>query len=409
MPKWVRRIQRALTESHHGSMALNQVRMLTDFSEGMLHQFDQERYDPVLAVRELLHTLLRYPEQAAPGPTHAVVGHEQGEWITGFVYSATETGLIQDEEPIYIGIRSRYAVTQGREGVVCVNAPQGREGLDQFQQQFHPIVRTRIGCIRNYCTYRSGPIALILFNYQGEVDDHDAQVVKTLASHAYVLKTLADQMEAINQAFHYTVTALAHASEVNDEDTGNHIMRVGRYAERLAATVGQPERFVQTIGYAAQLHDVGKIHLDPHLLRKTGALTEEEWTLVKRHPLAGAVIVGEASRLAMAREIALTHHERWDGSGYPFGLQGEAIPLSGRITAVADVYDALRNPRCYKPALSHQQAMKIILEGDGRVGPSHFDPQILEAFAATAREFEAIYEMLRDEVPPVANCLDQST
>ena len=113
---------------------------------------------------------------------------------------------------------------------------------------------------------------------------------------------------------------------------------------------------------------------------------------MREHPTAGAHIIGPSPRLAMAREIALTHHELWDGSGYPGGLKGEAIPLSGRIVAIADVYDALRSARPYKPALSHIEAMAIMQEGDGRTQPSHFDPTLLAVLRACGKHFSTIYE-----------------
>ncbi len=378
-------------------MAANQIQLLTDYSERLLRQTDSAQCAPETATHELLRTLLKAPGQWSRGPSHAFVGHEEGEWISGFLYRASMGDLIRDEELLQISSRSHYAVTRGREHAVYANAPSDPNGLDRFQQQFHPSVRAQIGCIRNYATYRFGPLALILFNYPGRADAYDAQVLKVLTSYASTLQTIMVQRDEIDHAFRYTVTALARASEVNDEDTGNHILRVGRYAECLAAVLGQPETFVQTIGYSAQLHDVGKIHLDRHVLQKTGPLTKEELAQMREHPIAGALIIGEAPRLAMAREIALSHHERWDGSGYPLRLEGEQIPLSGRITALADVYDALRNPRCYKPAFSHRHAMQIILEGDGRVQPCHFDPRVLEAFRTTAEKFEAIYESLLDE------------
>ncbi len=144
------------------------------------------------------------------------------------------------------------------------------------------------------------------------------------------------------------------------------------------------------------MHDVGKIHVHPDILRKKGPLTAEEWEEIRKHCEAGAHILGNHPRLAVAAEIALSHHEKWDGSGYPRGLREEEIPLTGRIVALADVYDALRSRRSYKPGLSHQKAVEIILQGDGRSMPDHFDPRVLDVFRKRERDFAAIYERLPD-------------
>ncbi|WP_287153076.1 HD domain-containing phosphohydrolase [Candidatus Solincola tengchongensis] len=164
----------------------------------------------------------------------------------------------------------------------------------------------------------------------------------------------------------------------------------------MAEEIGLLSREVETIGYSAQMHDVGKIHVHPDILRKKGPLTAEEWEEIRKHCEAGAHILGNHPRLAVAAEIALSHHEKWDGSGYPRGLREEEIPLTGRIVALADVYDALRSRRSYKPGLSHQKAVEIILQGDGRSMPDHFDPRVLDVFRKRERDFAAIYERLPD-------------
>lgn len=193
----------------------------------------------------------------------------------------------------------------------------------------------------------------------------------------------------------YTVWALARATEANDEDTGNHITRVGEYCALIARHLCMPEKFTSIIKLQAQMHDVGKIHTRPAILKKPGKLTPEEFEDIKQHTIYGAKILGDHIRLTMAKNIAASHHERWDGSGYPHGLKGEQIHIEGRITSIADQYDALRNPRVYKPAFDHATAYGIITQGDGRTMPYHFDPAVLNAFRETSTKFAEVYEGLK--------------
>lgn len=184
------------------------------------------------------------------------------------------------------------------------------------------------------------------------------------------------------------IDRLALAAEYKDEDTGAHIKRMSRYCRMIARKLSLPPHDVETIFHASPMHDVGKMGIPDAVLMKPGKLNRSEWEMMKTHTLIGARILGNStSELLKAGElIAISHHERWDGTGYPNGLAGEDIPLWGRISAVADVFDALTSRRPYKEPFSNEKAISIMREGRG----SQFDPRILEVFLDNLPEVESI-------------------
>ncbi|MBF0456299.1 MAG: response regulator [Nitrospirae bacterium] len=187
---------------------------------------------------------------------------------------------------------------------------------------------------------------------------------------------------------------LIKASEYKDQETGTHIVRVKQYSVVLAEELGMPRDFVDKIAFSSPLHDVGKIGIPESVLLKTEKLTNEEFNLIKTHTTIGAEILKGSNNelIRLAAEVALSHHERFDGSGYPRGLIGEEIILEARIVNICDQYDALMTSRPYKPSFGHEKTYEILTIGDGRTMPSHFDPKVLEAFKNCSNIFKDIYD-----------------
>lgn len=208
---------------------------------------------------------------------------------------------------------------------------------------------------------------------------HIHRLQMELRKHSETLeRTVAERTRDLEQARLEILERLALAGEFRDDDTQEHAQRIGRTSSMLARELGRPNREVELIRRAAPLHDIGKIAIPDSILLKPGKLTNEEFEVMKLHTATGAEILsgGQSALLRLAEQIALTHHERWDGGGYPAGLSSEEIPLTGRIVAVADVFDALTHERPYKDAWPVEDAVREITEQRGR----QFDPAAVDAF-----------------------------
>ncbi len=222
-----------------------------------------------------------------------------------------------------------------------------------------------------------------------------------------MIKGLRETTEEVQRTRDVAILSLASLAETRDNETGAHILRTQRYIKALAIHIKDQPKYqgyltdetIDLLYKSAPLHDVGKVGIPDNILLKPGKLTDEEFTIMKTHTTLGAEALtvaekelGTTSFLRFAKEIALTHQEKWDGSGYPQSLEGEDIPLSGRLMAVADVYDALISKRVYKPAFSHEEACKIIIEGSGK----HFDPELVEAFDKISNQFASIAQQFSE-------------
>jgi len=266
-----------------------------------------------------------------------------------------------------------------------------------------------------------GTLAFAGFEYLGFVLPIavPALVASTVLIAASAIRFWAQQRHArrwrrqLENARQVTIESMSTVAETRDPETGAHIKRTQHYVRAIAQRLRDTGRYADVLTDAyidllflsAPLHDIGKVGVPDHILLKPGPLTEAEWVLMRRHAEFGRTIILSTSRhiegdnfLSVAAEIAATHHEKWDGSGYPAGLKGPAIPLSGRIMAVADVYDALVNRRCYKPPFPHAQAMAMM----GDLRGTTFDPAVLDAFFEIEDEITRIAGEFRDEAAAAA-------
>lgn len=210
----------------------------------------------------------------------------------------------------------------------------------------------------------------------------------------------AEQRAAeLEEAQHDTVFRLLQAAKLRDCETGVHLKRISRLTEILARAAGLGHEESKRVAKAAALHDVGKIGVSDAILYKEGPLTDWEWNIMQQHTVIGAELLsGSPSPLMQcAQRIALSHHERWDASGYPHRLEAEEIPFEARLVMLADQYDALRSQRPYKPAFDHRRVCVVLLKGDGKTSPEHFDPDLLTLFEAIEPEFEHIWNTLSED------------
>jgi len=331
--------------------------------------------------------------------------------------------LIVDDEPHVCGIMARWLDAEGYE---CVLADSGEGACRELEEGHFALVVSDIMMpgmsgidLLTTARERFPEVAFVMVT---AVDDNDTAIrALKLGAFGYVIKPLdrseliinvvsalerrrllqlskgyQHQLEAevrertaeVHEREAEIVMRLISASEYRDDETGAHIRRIGLLGAVLAEEAGWEARTVEQIRLAGPMHDIGKVGVPDAVLLKPGKLTPEEFDVVKTHSEIGARILGgsDIPLLAMARDIALSHHEKWDGSGYPRGVAGKAIPESARIIGVVDVYDALVNDRVYRPAFPEDEAIAIMTRERG----THFDPDLFERFLRVLPEFRGI-------------------
>jgi putative two-component system response regulator len=262
-------------------------------------------------------------------------------------------------------------------------------GADDFLNKpfLIPELKARIVSLSKIKKYRD-----FLKNYQNLLEKEVEKKTSELQKLYLQLQIAYNEIKDLSLEIIYR---LAKAAEFKDEYTGFHIQRIGFYSTKIAEHLGLSKEQIELIKYSSPLHDIGKLRIPDHILLKPGPLSKEEWEIMKTHTVMGAKIL-EGSKikyLKAAEKIALLHHEKWDGTGYPYGLKGKKIPLFARIVSIVDVFDALTSDRPYRKAFSVEEAFEIIKNESGK----HFDPELVEVFLKIKDEIIEIRTLFKDE------------
>lgn len=343
-------------------------------------------------LEQLLHVRPPYRRRSEIGTFAADLLDELAELLAaaGAEQSASELAVFsvrpEDEQPYVVTARAK----RSDGGVLQSPEDLGEDSAFRVVASLRePIVDvTDRDMVATLPKWNDQPIVLWVRS-EGSLESHVARILRLFVERLNTLEERERLEHEIAQAQNFALNKLVEAVDMRSKETGEHISRMAHYARLLGSLSGMNDEDLDLLEAAAPLHDVGKVAIPDAILLKPGRLTDEEMEVMRTHAAIGAqLLTGTDSRmLQLAETIALTHHEKWDGSGYPSGLSGEDIPLAGRIVALADVFDAVLSNRVYKNAMSFEEALAIIEEGAGR----HFDPTLAQTFLESAADFHAIF------------------
>lgn len=329
---------------------------------------------------------------------------ENNNFVGNVIYNRNGS-LIIDREIIEIDINSNVVITKGKNEVEFSNWTDTGNFIEKYQERFSDEIRKKVGIIKNFIVYRFSGLeegSLVFFNYENDVDQYDADIIRTLLGHFSSLYSISVKQKENEMLQYLMMRKLADLAEKRDKETGKHLFRIQNYCRFIAEILSVQEKykeliddtFIENVYYSSPLHDIGKVGIEDRILLKPARLTPDEMAVMKTHTLIGAEVLKGPTFLQMGRDIAHYHHEKWDGTGYPEGLKGEGIPLSARIMALADVYDALVSKRVYKEAFGQETAESIIKEEIG----FHFDPDIGIVFMEHNKKFVEIKNSFQEEI-----------
>ncbi len=371
--------------------AYQDMNTLTVISQQVVDTFNSLRFDFQTGIEKVVTLLVGKTTDMIDKPRSVMVGfmpdHVNWRWFH-YEYAFQEFNRVELDFSVTAGIA---APEKGKPRMLLLSENQAAPDARILIKN----MRSKNMSVENGIAYLSHDLCILSINYGQDVGDPQFQFMRHVVAQSKFLSLLSMEIQEVGKAFDYMVYALARAAEATEGDTGNHIYRVGEYCGILAERLSMKSDFIHGIQLQAMLHDVGKLYVPAHILKKTDPLSAEETIEFRKHTLWGAKIIGGSPHLHIGQSIALNHHEKWDGNGYPRGLKGEAIPVEARIAALANMYDMLRMGRRQKVPLNHATVTKILNHGDARVSPGHFDPLVLKAYRETAFLFEEVYDRRR--------------
>jgi len=358
----------------------------------LMSEFGNESKNPHKFYEKLLQTALRVVEEADYG---SISMAEEGKWkfITTVGHDLKKLQSLPLKK-CYMAIADEITIydIKGLQKINAQTIPD--EVFDEFNKATKNIKETMIYTLK----IDRGNIFDIAIDIDEKSEKHfsveSLEIFKVFTNLAKIYLKNIREYDNLKRVYMDFSNSLATIAEAHDDETGNHIFRVGEMSAFIAKKMGLDANLIENIKVYAPMHDVGKIFIAQEILNKPGSLTGEEWEEIKSHTLKGAELLDDPYFIT-ARKIALFHHEKYDGSGYPYNLKGEEIPIEARIVSVVDVYDALRTNRAYKAAFSHEVAMNIIVKGDERTLPDHFDKKILELFQLYGNEICGLYDSMK--------------
>jgi response regulator RpfG family c-di-GMP phosphodiesterase len=377
------------------AQAYASVTSLAAFAEETITYFDPANFALMTNIDRLVNRIIRQTVETVDRPQIFIVSVWTDSGWKWYYYEAPFKELTRRE----FELDAQNALLLPGKGqstiLYAARSEYADKGLLAFVAclESHPRLNVTV---ENLFCFLSAELCVFAANYGRDINEYDSAVLNTLFTQSLLFKQLSDRVQQNEEETVHTLNALSRAAASHDIDQDHHLLRIGEFCALLARQLGLNENFTHAIKLQSQLHDVGNIFIPVEILNKKGVPNFHEWEIIRTHARFGAQIIGDHPRLGMARVIALSHHENWDGSGYPNWLKGEQIPLAGRIASLADRYDSLRSAKPYKPAMDHQTACDKIIRGDERIKPEFFDPNVLKAFLGLTPQFAEIYERLKE-------------